>query len=621
LAGEFTLCSFVRAARLVFSLGQIFNMKTLLLSQDLQSLFDALQDMIGVVDEKGRVLYSNPMVSKRLGYSSAELSNMSVVDLHPPDKHQEALDVFSKIIAGRASLCAIPFLAKNGTQIPMKTIVTRGKWGDADAIFGVSRELSGRHNAGLALHESKSRLRAIFDNAAVGLVLGDMSGVITEVNGTLTEMLGYTTSEFIGKSYVEFTHSDDLDVVSSSMGELLGGKQDRVLFEKRFVHKNGSTVWGRLNASLLRDADGEPCYYVVIVENITDRKFTETRLQKNEALLRDLFGNMPDHVYVVDENAIIVYANHDPPGLNKENMVGLEGFGFIDPADQPKCREAFARAVATNSVQRVDCIDIFKQFWSCALVPFVDEGEIQWVMVICTDITEQRKAAVAIRNEQQLLRRIIDVHERDRQVTAYEIHDGVSQQITAALFHLEAFQRMRDSDAPAGEKSLESALKLLSQCVSETRRLISGLRPLILDEYGIIEAIEYLVCENRERSGVQINFHHELNFDRLIPPLENAVFRIVQESIFNACRHSRSNVVFVELFDRGDLLHINIRDSGVGFDPKLIDDSHFGLRSICERARLLGGQARIETTPGSGTCISVDLPVVLRAKEQTESPA
>jgi len=189
------------------------------------------------------------------------------------------------------------------------------------------------------------------------------------------------------------------------------------------------------------------------------------------------------------------------------------------------------------------------------------------------------------------------------------------------MFHLEAFQRMRESNAAAADKSLESTLKLLSQCINETRRLISGLRPLILDEYGIIEAIEYLVCENRERSEAKIKFHHEVHFDRLIPPLENAVFRIVQESIANACRYSRSDAVFVDLFDRDDRLHINVRDRGVGFDPKLIEDSQFGLRSICERARLLGGEARIETTPGSGTCISVELPVVLRAKEPTESPA
>jgi signal transduction histidine kinase len=233
---------------------------------------------------------------------------------------------------------------------------------------------------------------------------------------------------------------------------------------------------------------------------------------------------------------------------------------------------------------------------------------------IVENITEQKQAAEAIQTEQQLLRRIIDLHERDRQITAYEIHDGITQQITASLFHLEAFRRLRESDAKTADKSLETALKLISQSVDETRRLISGLRPLILDEYGVVEAIDYLVCENRERSGMQIDFHHDVRFKRLVPPLESAAFRIVQEAIANACRHSQSPAVIVELVQRDDRLHIKVQDQGLGFDPNAVEETRFGLRSIRERARLLGGRAEIQSAPGSGTSISVELPVVLRAE-------
>ncbi len=91
---------------------------------------------------------------------------------------------------------------------------------------------------------------------------------------------------------------------------------------------------------------------------------------------------------------------------------------------------------------------------------------------------------------------------------------------------------------------------------------------MILDEYGIVEAIEYLVCEYRQTSGMQIIFNHDVHFRRLAPPLESAVFRIIQEALTNACRHSKSAVLHVELADRDDLLHIEIRDQGVGFDPE-----------------------------------------------------
>ena len=101
------------------------------------------------------------------------------------------------------------------------------------------------------------------------------------------------------------------------------------MLEKRYIHKNGGIIWGRLNISLIRDAEGVPLYGIGIVENITDHKQAEDRLRENEALLRGLFENLPDFVILVDKEAKILYTNHDAPGVTKEAMVGMDGFGFI----------------------------------------------------------------------------------------------------------------------------------------------------------------------------------------------------------------------------------------------------------------------------------------------------
>jgi signal transduction histidine kinase len=155
---------------------------------------------------------------------------------------------------------------------------------------------------------------------------------------------------------------------------------------------------------------------------------------------------------------------------------------------------------------------------------------------------------------------------------------------------------------------------LISRSIDETRRLISGLRPPILDEAGIIQAIEYLVCEHGRQGGPKIEFVHDVAFERLAPPLESAVFRIVQESLQNACRHSRSDRVRVELVQRGDRIHIDIRDWGVGFSAETVEEQRFGLQGIRERVRLLDGRVVIESAPGKGTHIGVELPSVDRAE-------
>ena len=163
--------------------------------------------------------------------------------------------------------------------------------------------------------------------------------------------------------------------------------------------------------------------------------------------------------------------------------------------------------------------------------------------------------------------------------------------------HLDAFRRLRECDAIAAERSLDTALKLISQSVDETRRLISGLRPLVLDEYGIVEAIDYLVCENRERSGMQIEFLHDVRFKRLVPPLESAAFRIVQEALANACRHGRSQIVIVELTQSEDRLHIKVRDQGPGFDPSAVGESASACGAFASGPGCLAGGRKSNPPP------------------------
>ena len=158
-------------------------------------------------------------------------------------------------------------------------------------------------------------------------------------------------------------------------------------------------------------------------------------------------------------------------------------------------------------------------------------------------------------------------------------------------------------------------MTMLRQGHSEARRLIAGVRPPILDEEGIAAAVGHLVNEQIRLKGPKIEYRSRVAFDRLDPTLENAIYRIAQEAFTNACQHSKSERVSVSLLQREDRLRIEIRDWGVGFDPKTVPKNHFGLEGIRQRARLLGGKCSIRSKAGKGTSISVELPVVLRDEE------
>ncbi|MHB1034222.1 MAG: PAS domain S-box protein [Pirellulales bacterium] len=342
------------------------------------------------------------------------------------------------------------------------------------------------------LERSDARFHAVFRGVAMAMAMTDLDGRFVEATPAFARLLGYQREDLVGKSYSHLVGRDGLAAERQVFGELVARLRDTIQMEKLYRTRTGDSVWIRLNASLLRDAENQPEFVLLLIEDVTERKQAEAAVQK----------------------------------------------------------------------------------------------------------------------EQRLLRQLLDVHERERQFMAYEIHDGLAQHLTGALFRLQAFRGLHAQNPNAAWTTFDAALELLTETIDDARRLISGFRPPILDESGLVAAIEYLVREQETRGGPRIEFHHHVQFDRLASPLENSVFRIVQESLTNACRHSQTKRVRIDLRQVSDRLRIKVRDWGIGFDPAKVGRDRFGLQGLHERARLFAGQARITSVPSKGTRVEVELPLV-----------
>lgn len=207
------------------------------------------------------------------------------------------------------------------------------------------------------------------------------------------------------------------------------------------------------------------------------------------------------------------------------------------------------------------------------------------------------------------LRQLLELQEKERQMFANEIHDGLTQQLAGAIMLMQAYQRHLPEKPDEAQEEFDKGLELLGQAMAESRRLMSRLRPPVLDDSGVVTAIENLVWEARAKGDVVIEFHNDVEFDRFAAPLENVVYRIVQEGLANAQRHSQSDRVLIKLSQQGDCLCLEVRDWGVGFDPTALAEAR-GLYGVCQRTRIFGGQARVESSPGQGTCIHVELPIL-----------
>ena len=327
------------------------------------------------------------------------------------------------------------------------------------------------------------------------------------------------------------------------------------------------------------------------------------------AKLFHLLENLPDVAMVVDRQSRILYANRPAPNTPIENLVGSIGFAHVRPEDVAKCRQALETAFTSGAVEVLEVLSVYGEHWECRLAPIESHREVSSVVIICTDVSDRRRAEERVIHEQELLRNLLSLHERDRKLLAHEIHDGFVQDVVGAKMQLEsAIARLESPDEPA-RAELDGARALLAKALTEARRMMTELRPMIIDEDGIVQSINYLLAEGGGTSDLEVEFQHDGHFDRMDPILEGTVFRIAQEALNNVRRHSGSNSVEIRLTHRSDTLLLEIRDHGVGFDPDRVPTDRFGLRGIRERARLFGGKAVIDAAPGRGTRVRVELPM------------
>lgn len=218
--------------------------------------------------------------------------------------------------------------------------------------------------------------------------------------------------------------------------------------------------------------------------------------------------------------------------------------------------------------------------------------------------------------EQKLLRKMLAIHERDRRIVAHDIHDEVVQCALGAHFMLGAARKAMGPQNETVQRRLDKLAQLLQDAAVKGRRIVNQQSSAVIDKEGVVHAIRDLIADEQIQSELEVRFHHDVQFDRLDPMLENTAFRIVQECLNNVRRHSQAERAEVRLVQDNDQLRIQICDQGVGFESRQVPDDCFGLRGVCERARLLGGHADIDSFPGKGTRITVDLPTHLNGEDE-----
>jgi signal transduction histidine kinase len=245
----------------------------------------------------------------------------------------------------------------------------------------------------------------------------------------------------------------------------------------------------------------------------------------------------------------------------------------------------------------------------------------------CSNIITEKRVAdrtaqLADRERQleDLVGKLMTAHEEERRWLAHEMHDSLIQMVIAAQRYIQTFADTHPPGSKVRHGELDRPLELVRQTVQEGRRLVKGLRPTTLDDFGLVIAVRQRV-EELQNEGWEISYEETLGGERLPPEVEITLFRVAQEALNNVQKHARTTAVYVALTQRGRKVRLEIRDEGRGFDPSaaLAEQGpveRLGLSTMRERVVLLGGELEIRSKPGAGTSIvaEVSLPAAFEGR-------
>ncbi len=509
--------------------------------------------------------------------------------------------------------------------------------------------------------EFRSVIRAIIESTPDAIFMKNLDGRYVIANSATGDIIGKPLNEIIGKTDAEIFPLDTAEQLGEHDTEVISTMQSQE-YEEILPSQGGMYRTYHVTKTVCRDEKGEMIGTLAIARDITERKRAEMALaeardelekrveertkqiRRANQILRDDFQKLEtmerqvregrERFRVIAESmpvpivisrvadGQILYANPQAVeafGGDDQNLVGRTSlFALQNPNDRDQLTHAMEKDGRVQGYEVCATLPDQSSIWVSTWIQLITFDNTAAFLAGFLDITHRKEAEETLDRERRLLRRLLDLHERDRQLAAYEIHDGMVQDMTAAVMFLETFADR--STGPCGRpETLDKAIRLVQGSIDEARRLINGLRPPILEDSGLVAAIENLVHETEAVSGVAVDFHHDVKFDRMAPALEMAIYRTVQESLNNVWQHSGADEARVDLIQRDETLNIRISDAGRGFDASKEDTRCYGLRGIRERARLLGGTANIVSEKGRGTEINVTLPLhdVLLPKMQT----
>lgn len=568
--------------------------------------------------------------------------------IHPDDK-EKLLARIKTMQSGEAGADFLRVIDKNGKERTVRAF-SRSEWSEKEGrivrVIGSLQDVTQQFRYQGKLLRREAMLNRVFDSAGIGIVVHDHGGSRRiRVNSAFCEMVGFSENHLLAERYETLTHPDDLDKSLGLRQQLHDGEIDHFTCEKRYIHSDGSIVWGNVNSTVITSGRGHVAYYVSFIEDITRRKEAEIKLRESNQKFRTLIDGSIQGILIAGENWKILFCN--------EALVKMLGYDSVDevmalenssklpaPYELPRLGALREARLAGEDVPSENEADFIKK-----------DGSIIRVQTLTTRIIWENQAAIQstyvdITERRQSERELIAAKDRAEMAnrSKSEFLANMSHELRTPLNAIIGFSEVIRGNlfGPIGNDQYTEYLDHIHDSGNHLLTIINDILDVSKVEAGALEIqLEMLDIRNVIETATQMvservisaDVSMRLDLDNDVPEIyadETRVKQIILNLLSNSIKFTRPGgdiLISAEQPDEG-FVKVSVSDTGIGisedklecvFQPFIQDlSSHhitqegtgLGLALVKSLTELMGGKVEIQSEFGGGTTVSFWLPTV-----------
>jgi PAS domain S-box-containing protein len=592
----------------------------------LQSIFDRIPVMINFVDQNHQLKLVNREWERTLGWSLEEIRSQGIdmlVENYPDPEYREKVRDF--------------VLNSNGEWADFKTTVRDGRVIDASwamlhlsdgTSVGIGQDITQRKRAEEASRESEERFRQLAEN------IHDLFWIKTPdfkhalyLSPVYKSLTGRSPEDRYRdpdpQSLLNMIHPEDRERMAEIVRRASGEAFD---IEFRITRADGSLRWIRDRGFPIRDQSGQVYRVAGIATDITERKLAEETRRESEERFRQIAENIHEVFWLRSpdlKQLLYVSPMYEKVcGRSRESLYADGPELAVHPEDRPRVMETLENLAGREFEieYRIVTKDGDVRWIRDRGFPIRNQsGQIHRIGGVAEDITDRKEAEDRLKASSEQLRALSaslqSAREMEATRIAHQIHDELGGILTGLRWELEALEKMVQQPSDPEQlkvmrDKLAGMLGLTDTTINVVRRIASELRPSILDDLGLTEALEWQTQQFQTRTGIQCRCDCALQSIPLGEQQSTAVFRIVQEALTNVLRHAQATRVGVAMREEDGVFILTVTDNGRGITPaeKSSRDS-LGLLGMQERAHLIGGRVDLVGLKGTGTTLCVRVPL------------